>query len=178
MSFLRRYTNTTFQNRTVSQTGGHPTHYNPQLPLIPRLSLYKGNSKDNQPEILIDGDSIIWPVILPGAFTYCLPRGGGSDVLELFPLPTDLHSSVHTLIFHMRTNDVRRRQSITLRDQLEPLAVTVQSTDIFFSPWSHPCSTKPFVLYILHEGLKSFCITTGKGFVSNFDYFRTRNWTI
>lgn len=59
MSFVRRYTNTTFENRTVSQTGGHPTHYNPQLPPVLRLSLYKGNCKDNQPEILIDGDSII-----------------------------------------------------------------------------------------------------------------------
>ena len=150
-----------------------------RLPLSSKLSFFKGVCKDGEPEILIIGDSIIRYVEIPGAHTYCLSGGKIIDMLELAPALIDLYPSAHTLIFHVCTNDVMSRQSAKLRFQLESLAITIQSlgkTFIFSGPIPAPSKGPEHFsrLWSIHEWMKTFCIATGNGFISNFDCFWTR----
>lgn len=83
-----------------------------------------------------------------------------------------------TLIIHMGTNYVMQRQSIILHDQLESLALTIQSLSkicVFSGPIPAPfISDEHFsCLFALHEWLKCFCTATGLGFICNFDCFWT-----
>lgn len=90
--------------------------------LSSRFFVYKISCKNNQPEILISSEYIISIVVLPSTCTCCFPSGKVTEMIELFPV-TALHSSAHSVIFHMCTND-KKTQSIKLRDQPESLAVT------------------------------------------------------
>ena len=63
------------------------------LSLSPKLSVYDNGCKNQPPEILIIGDSIIRNVHLPGSITYCLSGGVTTDFIELIPVLTDLHLS-------------------------------------------------------------------------------------
>lgn len=151
-----------------------------QLLFPSKPAIYNGGCVDRHPEIIIIGDSIIRYVELPGAITYCLPGSKVVDIIELTPVLTDLHPSAHTIIVHIGTNDVMDKHSVKLHNQLESLAVTIQSlgkTCIFSGPFPTPSkSPERFSrLYILHEWLKTFCTATRLGFISNFDYFWTRH---
>ncbi|XP_073320704.1 uncharacterized protein [Pagrus major] len=97
------------------------------LSLSSKLSVYDNGCKNQPPEILIIGDSIIRNVHLPGSITYCLSGGITTDFIELIPVLIDLHPSVHTVLLHTGTNDVMSRRSCKLYHDLESLIHTVES---------------------------------------------------
>uniref|UniRef100_A0A3Q4B154 Uncharacterized protein n=1 Tax=Mola mola TaxID=94237 RepID=A0A3Q4B154_MOLML len=110
--------------------------------LSSRFFVYKISCKNNQPEILITSEYIISIVVLPSTCICCFPSGKVTEMIELFPV-TALHSSAHSVIFHMCTND-KKTQSIKLRDQPESL-------------------THVICLNSLHEWLKTLCTVLAIG---------------
>lgn len=146
--------------------------------LSPRLSVYDKGCKDQPPEILVIGDSIIRNVHLPGSITYCLSGGKTTDFIELIPSIIDLHPSVHHVLLHVGTNDVMARQSVKLHHDLESLVSTVESLGKICVlsgpiPTLSKSSERFSRLYSLHHWMRNFATATGLGFISNFDYFWT-----
>ncbi len=143
-----------------------------------RLSVYDKGCKNQPPEILVIGDSIIRNVHLPGSITYCLSGGKTTDFIELIPTIIDLHPSVHHVLLHMGTNDVMSRQSVKLHHDLESLVNTVESLGkICVLSGPIPTLSKSSELfshlYSLHHWMRNFATATGLGFISNFNYFWT-----
>ncbi|KAL7398411.1 hypothetical protein ABVT39_009423 [Epinephelus coioides] len=151
---------------------------NTHLSLPPKLAVYDDGCKNQPPEILIIGDSIIRNVHLPGSITYCLSGGKTTDFVELMPSIIDLHPTVQTVLIHAGTNDVMSRQSTQLHYDLESLVNTVESLGKICVlsgpiPTMLKSSERFSRLFSLHLWMHSFATATGLGFISNFDYFWT-----
>ena len=151
-----------------------PSH----VSLHSKLSFYDNGCKNQPPEILIFGDSIIRNVCLPGAITYCLSGGITTDFIELIPVFIDLYPSVHTVLLHTGTNDVMARRSLKLYHDLESLILTVESLGkrcVLSGPIPTllKSSERFSRLFGLHTWMQNFTTAAGHGFISNFDYFWT-----
>jgi hypothetical protein len=164
--------------------GANPSSTDPENPgnshlsLSPKLSVYDNGCKNQPPEILILGDSIIRNVHLPGSITYCLSGGITTDFIEWIPVLIDLHPSVHTVLLHTGTNDVMSRRSCKLYLDLESLIHTVESLGkrcVLSGPIPTllKSSERFSRLFSLHTWMQNFTTATGLGFISNFDYFWT-----
>ena len=141
--------------------------------LPPRLSVYDKGCKNQLPEILVIGDSIIRNVHLPGSVTYCLSGGKTTDFIEIIPIIIDLHPSVHHILLHMGTNDVMSRQSVKLHHDLESLVITIESLGKICVlsgpiPTLSKSSERFSRHYSLHHWMRNFTTATGLDVISNF----------
>lgn len=138
--------------------------------LSPRLSVYAKGCKNQPPEILVIGDSIIRNVHLLGSIS-----GKTTDFIELIPNIINFYPSVHLVL--LGTNDVMSRQSVKLHHDLESLVNTVESLGRFLfylAQYPHCQKAQCFsYLYSPHHWMCNFATATGLGFISNFDYFWT-----
>ena len=165
-------------SETAPSVPPRPPLINNPLLAWPKLIVHKGLY--NNPELLIIGDSTMRDIEIPGGITFCLPGGRISDVSKLAPTLIDLYPSVHTVFIHFGTNSVQERQSAKHRQNLEALAINIESlnkTCVFSGPIPAPSKSAEHFsrLHSLHEWLKAFCTATGYGYIDNFDTFWTRN---
>lgn len=92
---------------------------------LSNLVVYDSNCRDT--EFLLIGDSIIRTVGLPRGITYCFSGARTLNIVENIPPVPDRHPTVHTVIIHRGTNDIKLRQSTKLQQHFEMVAVTIES---------------------------------------------------
>ena len=92
-----------------------------------RLAVFNNTKHNRKPSALVLGDSLVRHLILPGAITYCLSGGKIAEMIELAPTLVELHPTINFVILHVCTNDVMRKQSIQMQNDMESLCTTIES---------------------------------------------------
>lgn len=64
---------------------------------------------------------------VPRGITYCYSSAKSLDIVENILSAPERHPLVHTVCVHVGTNDTKLRQSIKLQEDLELLAITIES---------------------------------------------------
>lgn len=113
---------------------------------------------------------------LPRGITYCYSRAKTLDIVENILPALECHSFVHTVSVHVGTNDTKLRQSIKLQEDLELVAVKIESLGkhcVFSGPT--PTLRKGCELfrrlYGVDQWQQNLCIATDQSFIRHFDSF-------
>ena len=88
----------------------------------------------------------------------------------------ELHPTINFVILHVCTNDIMRKQSTQMQNDMESLCTTIESLGkrcVISDPFPTLSNkTEHFSrLYNFHLWLKNFCNAVGYDFIPNFDYF-------
>lgn len=129
------------------------------------LAIYSGGCADREREFLLVGDSIMRFVEIPNGITYCWPGAKILDMVKLIPVLTDIHTTTHTIIIHVGTNNIRLKQSI------KPWSLGKLCILSGLIPSESKGCENVSRLFSAHQWLLNFCIATGITVVNNFDYF-------
>uniref|UniRef100_A0A673A8S7 Uncharacterized protein n=1 Tax=Sphaeramia orbicularis TaxID=375764 RepID=A0A673A8S7_9TELE len=128
------------------------------------------------PTTLLIGDSIVLGVKCRWTVTLCFPGATVKDISEKIHDTLELHPSVHTVIAHVCTNDVPRRQSELLKVDFlnlfnilrQPVVSSVLCVLVPVSGRGCGCFSR---LLPLHMWLSSSCLAHHIAYVDNFHLF-------
>uniref|UniRef100_A0A672Y8Z7 SGNH hydrolase-type esterase domain-containing protein n=1 Tax=Sphaeramia orbicularis TaxID=375764 RepID=A0A672Y8Z7_9TELE len=131
------------------------------------------------PTTLLIGDSIIRRVKCRSTVTMCFPGATVKDISEKIHDALEVHPSVHTVIVHVGTNDVPRRQSELLKvDFLNLFNILRQARVKSFISGPIPTIGRGYGrfsrLLSLHIWLSSSCLADDMAYIDNFNLFWNR----
>lgn len=136
-------------------------------------------SAPNTPSMIIMGDSIVRNVAVHSGHTVVFPGATVADITAMIPEVAKSFPDAETLVLHIGTNDIRKRQSELLKSDFECLFVLLKHLH-YSVHISGPTPTfnrgygRFSRLLSLNTWLSSACCTYKMHFIDNFNLFWQR----